>query len=159
MNEEPTTSKPVEEATSSAQEVAGSAKSETAAIMDELGKLGQKVTVALQQVWDSEERKKAEDEIRKALRIAGDRIDEVAVDVRSSDVTKDLKGQASKTMTAVQQSPITQDIRKGFLTGLRRLNEEISDFLEREKDVASTAGDAAKEAGEKVSEAAKDVQS
>lgn len=159
MNEEPTTSKPVEEASASTQEVAGSAKSETAAIMDEMSKLGQKVSAALQQVWESEERKKAEDEIRKALRIAGDRIDEVAVEVRSSDVTKDLKGQAAKTKTAVQQSPITQDIRKGFLTGLRRINEELSEFLEKEKDVAAKAGDAASDAGETVSEAVKDVQS
>ena len=87
MPEETTQTPPVEETVESA-------KSETSAILDEFGKLGNKIAAAFQTAWDSEERKKTEDEIRKALHTAGDRIDEIAVDLRKSEVTKDPAGSA-----------------------------------------------------------------
>lgn len=158
MSEE-TTQPPVEEATAadSGTPQADIAKTEANVILDELSKLGHKVTAALQQVWESPERKKAEDEIRRALKIAGDRIDEVSEDLRTSDVTKELKGQATKVVEAVEQSSVTKEIRKGLLMGLRKINEELTELLERDKDVAekaAEAGQAAAEAGEAAAEAA-----
>ena len=122
MSEE-TTTKPIDEAAQTAEGAAKSAaeggESATTQIMNELNQLGHKVAAAVQTAWDSEERHKAEEEIRKALRMAGERIDHVAEDLRKSDVTKDVQTQATRAAEAVQKSDVTKQVREGLLTGLR----------------------------------------
>lgn len=152
MTEETTTETPVREPVTDAGK--DSAKTDASVILDELKELGHKATAALQQVWDSEERKKAEEEIRKALKMAGERIDEVGEELRHSDTTKEIKDQASKLVESVEKSKISDDIRKGLLSGLRKLNTELTDFLDRDKSPVKKAGEAASEAAEKASEAA-----
>jgi hypothetical protein len=103
----------------------------------------------------SEERHKAEDEIRKALKMAGDRIDHVAEDVRKSDLTKDVQTQATRAAEAVQKNDVTKQVKQGFLGGLRRLNEELNEFLEKSKseEAAKSAGEAAADAGKAAAQA------
>jgi hypothetical protein len=169
MSEE-TTTNPIDEAAQAVEDAAKAAaeggESATTQIMSELGQLGQKVTAAIQTIWDSEERHKAEEEIRKALKMAGERIDHVAEDVRKSDVTKDVQSQATRAAEAVQKSEVTKQLREGLLTGLRRFNEELGGFLDRSKadqatqspgEAAAEAGKAAAEAGEAAAEAASAV--
>lgn len=167
MNEE--TTNPIDEAAQAAENVAedaGVKASDTDKIMHELSQLGHKVTAAVQSVWDSEERHKAEEEIRKALRMAGDSIDRVADEVRKSDVTKDVQSQATRAAEAVQKSDVTQQLKHGLLSGLRRINEELSEFLDKSKaeeaaksagEAAAAAGKAAAEAGEAAAESASAV--
>lgn len=148
MSEEKPTTPPVEQP-------AEGAKSDTTAILDEFGKLGTKVTAAFHTAWESEERKKADDEIRKALRMAGDRMDVFAEDVRKSEITKDLQTQATKTIDAVQKSEVTKKARQGLLSGLKRLNDELTSLLEKDAgQKAADAGRAAADAGEKAADTA-----
>lgn len=153
MAEDKTNGAPVDE-------TSASGKSETTQIADELGKLGHKVVAAVQTAMESEEFKKADTEIRKALRMAGERIDEVAEDVRKSDVTKDLQSQASRAAGAVQQSDVTRQIKTSVWQGLRRLNTELTELLDRSAsersaaDVGQAAAQAGEEAAQKASEAA-----
>ncbi len=169
MNEE-TTNHPVDEAAQAAENAAKAAAQggESAAnqIMNELGQLGHKVAAAVQTVWESDERHKAEEEIRKALKMAGDSIDRVAEDVRKSDVTKDVQSQATRAADVVQKSELTQQFKQGLLSGLRRINEELNEFLDKSKaeqavksagEAAADAGKAAAEAGEAAAEAASAV--
>jgi hypothetical protein len=168
MNEE--TTNPIDEAAQVAEdaaEAAGARGSDTDKIMNELSQLGHKVAAAVQSVWDSAERHKAEEEIRKALKMAGDNIDRVAEDVRKSDLAKDVQGQATRAAEAVHKSDVTQQIKQGLLSGLRRINEELSEFLDKSKaeeavksagKAAGEAGKAAAEAGEAAAEAASAVE-
>ncbi len=154
-----TTTKPIDEAAQAAEDAAKTAaagsESATAQIMNELSQLSHKVAAAVQTVLDSEERHKAEDEIRKALKMAGERIDHVAEDVRKSDLTKDVQTQATRAAEAVQKSDVTKQVKTGILSGLRRFNEELNDFLEKNKagETAKSAGEAAAEAGKAAAEA------
>ena len=118
---------PVEEAEATQQ----TPKAETSAIVDELNALGTKLSAALQKAWESEERKKAESEIHDALKMAGERLDDVSEDLRTSEVTKDLKTQAGKVAEAVEESKVTQEVRRGLLSGLRKLNEELTKIIEK----------------------------
>lgn len=158
MSEE-TTTNPIDEAAQAAEDAAKTAGSSSAAdtdkIMNELSQLGHKVAAAVQTVWDSEERHKAEEEIRKALKMAGDSIDHVAESVRKSDVTKDVQGQATRAAEAVQHSDVTKQLKQGLLSGLRRINEELNEFLDKSKaeEAAKSAGEAAAEAGKAAAEA------
>lgn len=154
MSEETTTKTAAEEP--STGPTAEKAKSEMSAVLDELTKLGHKATDVLQQAWESEERKKAEEEIRNALRMAGDRIDKVADELRTSGVTEEIKGQTTKLLDAIEKSKVTEDIRKGVLAGLRRLNAELTELLEREKSTPESAAEAVKEAAEEAAGAAED---
>lgn len=135
---------------------------ETRAIVDEMNKLGHKVSEAIQRAWGSDERKQAEDEIRKALTMAGDRIDEVAADIRASGVPQDIKEQVGKVMDDLEKSSVTQDLRKNLLGGLRRLNLELTEFLERDDlakvaEKADEAVQAGKDAANTAAKAAGDV--
>lgn len=143
MSDETTTETPVQEPAAGAE--AEAAKTESSAILDELSKLGHKASTAVQQLWESDERKKAEEEIRKALRMAGDRIDQVVADVRTSETTAEIKDQATKLVDTVEKSKVTEDIRRGLLAGLRKLNTELTEFLERDK---GASGEATEKAGE-----------
>jgi hypothetical protein len=169
MSEE-TTTNPIDEAGQAAEDAAKAAanggESATNQIMNELSELGHKVTAAVQTIWESEERHKAEEEIRKALKMAGERIDHIAEDLRKSDVTKDVQSQATRAAEAVQKSEVTKQVREGLLTGLRRFNEELSGFLDKGKaeqaaksagEAAADAGKAAAEAGETAAEAASTI--
>ena len=165
MNEE-TTTNPIDETAQATEDAAKAAaegsESATTQIMNELSQLGHKVSAAVQTIWDSEERHKAEEEIRKALKMAGERIDHVAEDLRKSDVTKDVQSQATRAAEAVQKSEVTKQVREGLLTGLRRINEELNEFLDKNKaeqagEAAADAGKAAAEAGEAAAEAASAV--
>lgn len=135
---------------------------EARAIVDEMNKLGHKVSEAVQRAWGSDERKQAEDEIRKVLTMAGDRVDEVAADIRASGVPQDIREQVNKVMADLEKSSVTQDLRKSLLSGLRRLNLELTEFLERE-DLASVAEkadeavQAGKDAANTAAQAAGDV--
>lgn len=133
------------------------AAAETRAIADEMNKLGHKVSEAIQRAWGSVERKQAEDEIRKALSMAGERIDDVAADIRASGVPHEIREQATKVMEDLEKSPITQDLRKTLLDGLRRLNTELSEFLAREdlSKVAEKADEAVKASKDAANTAAK----
>ena len=139
------------------------ARGEERQVFSELSQLANKIAAAVQTAWDSEERHKAEDEIRKALRTAGDRIESVADDVRSSSMKRDIQDQATRAAEAMQKNDFAQQVRRGVLSGLRRLNEELDELLEKNKvenatrsagDAAAAAGKAAAEAGENVADKA-----
>jgi hypothetical protein len=134
------------------------AKSDTTAILDEFSKLGAKVAAAFHTAWESEERKKADEEIRKALHMAGERMDEISEDVRKSELTKDLQTQATKTIDAVQKSDVTKKAKQGLLSGLKRLNDELTTLLDKSTaEKAADAGQAAAQTGEDAAEAAFDA--
>lgn len=147
------TTRPVDEAAQAAEDAAKNAAdagaSFTTQLINELNQLGSKVASAVQTAWDSEERQKAEDEIRKALHTAGDRIDTVAEDLRTSTVGKDVRSQATRAAEVVQKNDLTKQMRQGLLSGLRRLNEELTEFLDKNKpeDLARSAGEKAADAG------------
>lgn len=153
MSEEQTTQQaaeeqPVEEfeAAPGAEATEETKRAETSAILDELTALGQKATMAIGRVWTSDEFQQAEQEIRKALRMAGERIDHVAEDLRTSEKTQELKGQASKMVDSVEKSEVTQEVRRGLLLGLRRVNDELTRWLEKEPvEAESEPGPAAQE--------------
>jgi len=125
---------PVEEPAAEAETTASNE------LLDELSQFGEKLSAAIQQAWASEQRQEVEQEIREGLKTAGDRLDDVAEELRGHERTKDIKEQAAKVMDAVEESNVTQEVRKGLLSGLRKLNDELNKLLSnKEADVESEA--------------------
>ncbi len=162
MNDETTTQTTQETANAAedaAKTAAGNGDGVTTQIMNELSQLSHKVAAAVQTALESEERYKAETEIRKALKMAGDQIDHVAEEVRKSDLSKDVQSQATRAADAVQKSDVTKQLKQGFLSGLRRFNEELNDFLDKNKpgESAAEAGKAAAAGAQAAADAASAV--
>ncbi|MEA3336405.1 MAG: hypothetical protein U9R25_10880 [Chloroflexota bacterium] len=140
MSEEKKTTGPASEEPV-VEETAADATSEE--VWVEIGNLGDKVAGAIRSAWESDERRKAEVEIREALKTAGTQLDGISEDLHASEVAQDLKTQASRMVGTVEESQVTQEVRKGLLLGLHKLNEELNRLLNPSEE--EPAEDAAQE--------------
>lgn len=101
------------------------------AITDELSKMGKLVAQAFQSAWESEERKKLEAEFTEGLRKFSDEVTAAAKKASESDTAKQIKVQAEKVVTEVKEHDVAEEIRKGLLTGLAAINQELGKLVER----------------------------
>ena len=103
----------------------------TPTITDELSKMGKLVAQAIQAAWESDERKKLEAEVADGLRKFGDEVSAAAKKAGESDTAKQIKTQAEKVAADVQQKDVAGDIRKGLISGLEVINQELGKLVER----------------------------
>jgi phage-related protein len=103
----------------------------TPTITDELSKMGKLVAQAIQSAWASDERKKLEAEVVDGLRKFGDEFSSAAKKAGDSETAKQIKTQAEKVAADMQQRDIAGDIRKGLISGLEIINQELSKLVER----------------------------
>jgi phage-related protein len=103
----------------------------TPTITDELSKMGKLVAQAIQAAWESDERKKLEAEVADGLRKFGDEVSAAARKAGESDTAKQIKTQAEKVAADVQQKDVAGDIRKGLISGLEVINQELGKLVER----------------------------
>jgi len=101
------------------------------AITDELSKMGKLVAQAFQSAWESEDRKKLEAEFTEGLRKFSDEVTTAAKRAGESDAAKQIKVQAEKVVTEVKEHDVAEEIRKGLLTGLEAINQELGKLVER----------------------------
>ncbi len=85
-------------------------------ILKEVSALGRNFGEALKDVWDSEERRRIEREFVKGMQGATDEVKTFAEGFRSGKARQDLKQGAEK---------VGKDVRKGLLSGLRTINQEM----------------------------------
>jgi hypothetical protein len=120
-------------------------------IADELNKLGKQVADAIKAAWESEDRKKLQGEITEGLQKFGDQVTDAAKKASASEPAKQIKMQAEEVVAKVKESDVTEEIRKGLLTGLETLNKELGKLVERleaKKAPETPAAPAAPEAPE-----------
>lgn len=94
-------------------------------IASEFQKLGRQFAETLQSAWDSEERKRVEKEVREGMKSFVDEVDQVIREVKSSETTSKIKGEAEELKTRVETTDIGQRARQGIVQGLRWLSEEL----------------------------------
>jgi hypothetical protein len=126
----------------------------TPTITDELSKMGKLLAQAIQSAWASEERRKLEAEIVDGLRKFGDEVSAAAKKASDSDTAKQIKTQAEKVATDVQQKDVAGDIRKGMISGLEVINQELGKLVDRLEPKQAPAESAAEPAAEPVVEPA-----
>lgn len=98
-------------------------------ITDELSRLGQQMADAIHAAWESEDRKKLQSEISEGLKKFSDQVSEALDKAGKSDAAHQVKTQAQKVAAEVKESDVTEEVRRGFLTGLEALNHELSKLL------------------------------
>jgi hypothetical protein len=94
-------------------------------IAAEFQKLGRQFAETLQSAWDSEERKRVEKEVREGMKSFVNEVDQVIREVKTSETTHKIKGEAEELKTRVESTDIGQRARVGIVQGLRWLSEEL----------------------------------
>ena len=100
-------------------------------VVNELSNLGKKLGVTIQSAISSQEFKDFEREVRDGFAMAVNEMNEAIAKARSTDVAKDVGGQAGKVVENVRSSKVTQDMRDGLIKGLKSLNRELDNVIDR----------------------------
>ncbi len=95
-------------------------------IAEELRILGRNLKDALQSVWESDERKKLEEEIRAGLADLGVTLNEVTTDFRQSQTGQQLKDDFEDFRRRVHSGEVSTKIHDEVINALRLANIELS---------------------------------
>jgi hypothetical protein len=94
----------------------------------EFQKIGRQLAETLQAAWDSEERKRVEQEVREGVQTLVNEVDQVIREVKSSDKTAKVKEEAEELKSRVETSEVGTRARTGVVQGLRWLSETLADL-------------------------------
>lgn len=104
-------------------------EAEERTIVEELSELGRQLGAAFKAAWESEERRKLQQEIREGLAALGDQLEEAVQTARESEALQELRADLQKAVETARQSEPAQDIGEGLLKGLRQINRQLSRLL------------------------------
>jgi len=98
-------------------------------LVEELNRLGSKFVEVVQVAWESDQRKKIEQDLKSGLTSLANSLEEGLKKVGESPQTKEFLNKAedvAETVTErVQKSQLAQDLADGLVKGLRSLTEQI----------------------------------
>jgi len=114
-------------------------------LVEELNRLGSKFAEVVQVAWESEERKRLEQDVKRGLSSLAANLEEGLKKVGESPQTKEFLNKAEDAVTnvadQVQKSKIAQELGDNLISGLRSLTEQIdkiaSDLQSKNKNAAS----------------------
>lgn len=110
---------------------AGEEVREERAIVNELEKLGKQLIGAAKAAWESEERRKLQDEIATGIQKFGKEIGVTLEKAGDSEQVQEIRTRAGKVATEIQQTDVVEEVRKGLLVGLEAINRELGKLLDR----------------------------
>ena len=101
-------------------------------IASEFRELGKNLSEALRTAWDSEERKKLQQEIKTGLKDLGDSINQAAGDISQSKVAQNLKSDAQDFSKRVRSGELEAKVRTDLLAALRLLNAQLEKLFSKQ---------------------------
>ena len=116
-------------------------------LVEELNRLGSKFAEVVQVAWESDERKRLEQDVKRGLSSLATNLEDGLKKVGESPQTKEFLNKAEDAVTTVadqvQKSKIAQELGDNLLHGLRSLTEQIdkiaSEMQSKSKSTASTS--------------------
>jgi hypothetical protein len=106
------------------------AKSESE-IVEEFKRLGHQFADTLESMWNSDERRRMETEIRAGVRTFADEVDRVLRDARQSPAATRVKEEAVGMKERVETGELSDRARTGVVQGLRWLSHELERLAEQ----------------------------
>lgn len=97
-------------------------------IIGELNKLGENLAKALRTMWDSEERKSIERELRAGVEQMSRHVNQAVETAKVDEKLKQAGTQVKQAMDSAHLPEMMADLRKGLAEGLKRLNVEVEKF-------------------------------
>ena len=98
-------------------------------ILGELNRLGKAFVQAVQTAWQSDERKKLEQDLSKGLRSLADNVEEALDKVGKNEQVHEFLGKAEDVAESVgekvREAKVTGEIKDGLIKGLAALTEQM----------------------------------
>ncbi len=110
-------------------------------IAEELRTLGKNLKDALQSVWESDERKKLEDEIRAGLSDLGVTLNEAAGDFKHSQAGQQLKEDIHDFRRRVHSGEVSAKVHDELINALRMANTELSKMSSKRTGTQASRGE------------------
>ena len=98
----------------------------TTNVADELRNLGRQFAETLRTAWNSEERQKAEKEVREGVDFFVKEVEKVFREVKESSAAQKAKEEAAAVKAKVESGDLGRKARTGLADGLRRLSEGLN---------------------------------
>lgn len=110
-------------------------------IADELRQLGQNLRQALQNAWESEERKKIQQEIEGGLDELGSTLSQAAKDFASGPTGQTLKAEIDEFGERLRSGEVENRVRSDVLEALRTVNQELKKASQGKPPAAEASQD------------------
>lgn len=94
-------------------------------LAEELRKLGNNLREILQSAWESEERRKLQQEIETGLTQLGSSLDRTVTEFRESPEGQRLKAEADDFRQRLHSGEVESKVREDILSILRKVNAEL----------------------------------
>ena len=94
-------------------------------IAAEFAELGKKLRNTINTAWTSEERLKVQKEVEAGLVRLRDEMNAAAKTVRESETGHKVEAEVMRVKADVESGKVTDEVRKGIVTGLRTLGEAL----------------------------------
>ena len=114
-------------------------------IMDEFKNLGRQFAVAIESMWNSEERVRVETEIREGVHSFVEEVDKVIREAKDSETFDKMKNDAAEAKANFEGSDLGEKTRVGVVQGLTWLSEEFGKLAEQFTAPEKAPQDAAEE--------------
>ena len=103
-------------------------------LTDEFRQLGNNLKDTLQSAWESEERKKFQEEIETGLLELGKLLKQTSEEFDTSQVKEDIKTGMDDLRDRIRGGEIETQVREELLNTLRAINLELSQLMNRLSD-------------------------
>lgn len=95
-------------------------------ILEELREMAKNLRQALQSAWDSEERKRLQQDIEDGLKEVGNSLSQAADDFGQTPTGKKVKTEVDDLKERIRTGEVEARMREDVLKALRLVNEELS---------------------------------
>lgn len=110
---------------------AGEKKSQEPDLVAEFQTLGRTFAEAFESAWNSEERKRVEQEVRAGVQSFADEVDKVIREAKGSSAGERMKSEASEMASKVESSDIGRRALEGISQGLTWVSVEMGRLAEQ----------------------------
>lgn len=100
-------------------------------LRDEFRSLGENLKQVFNSVWESEERKNLQQDIKEGMKELGVVLEGFAEEVRTSDVGGTIRKEANEIGERIRSGEVEQKARQGILDALQTLNTELQKAADR----------------------------
>ena len=107
-------------------------------LIDELTRLGQKFVEVVEVAWNSEQRKKIEEDLRTGLVTVAGSLEEGFIRVSNTKEAKEVVDAAEDVAEKVRSSKIAAELSGALAQGLRTLSEQMDKLSEEIKQKSTT---------------------
>jgi hypothetical protein len=114
-------------------------------LAEEFRNLGNNLREILQSAWDSEERKKLQQEIEVGLADLGKSLNNTVEELKVSPAGQRLKTEVEDLHQRVRSGKIENDLRENLLSVLRKVNRELEKASTRKTETTSGTEETSKE--------------